>query len=119
MGVSKSDAAFIEEMGNALNAVVAEAAKRNDWTVAGNIAKDFKTHGYCSAHTYWVGASDSCHQQDDLEGTAHPNAAGTKVVASRLATEIHAILNKLTKDDPQAGVRWMPPPTGLGRPTKV
>lgn len=112
MGISRSDAAFVEEMGNDLNVAIAEAADRNGWTIAGGIAKDFKTHGYCSSHPYWVSASDSCHQQDDMEGTCHPNAAGTKVVANHLVTEIHAILNNHTKNDPKAGVRSMPPPPG-------
>jgi lysophospholipase L1-like esterase len=105
MGVSKSDAAFIEEMGNKLNTVVSEAAQRNGWIVATGVAAAFKTHGYCAPHGYWVGATESCKQQDDLEGTCHPNAEGTKVVADLLAAQLHAILNDLTQTDPAAGVR--------------
>jgi hypothetical protein len=115
MGISKSDAAFIEEMGNLLNETIAGAAQANDWIVVGGVAKAFKGHGYCAAHTFWRSASESCHQQDDMEGTAHPNADGTKVVAGLLATKLHEVLNDYVKNDPTAGVRPKPAARGPAR----
>lgn len=71
-------------------------------------------HGYCAPRSYWRSASDSCHMQDDLEGTAHPNTVGTQVVADLLATRLHATLNALTTNDPTAGVRRKPSPASGG-----
>jgi hypothetical protein len=106
-GVSASDAAMIEDLGNQLNAVIRDAAKRNGWTVATGIAQEFKGHGYCSGQSFFVFAEESCNCQDDLEGTMHPNRAGTALVAKRLQAALTAILDKLDQDA-TAGVR--PPP---------
>jgi GDSL-like Lipase/Acylhydrolase family len=106
-GVSKSDAALIEVMGNRLNDVVRDAAARNDWTVATGVARQFKRHGYCSGQSYFVFAEESCNRQDDLEGTMHPNRAGTRVVAQLLGDALRRALDRLDADA-TSGVRRPP-----------
>ncbi len=106
-GVSKSDAQMIEELGDRLNTVIREAARRNDWNVAAGVADEFRRHGYCSGQSYFVFAEESCNRQDDLEGTMHPNRTGTAVVAKRLQEELTKILNRLDADA-LAGVRIPP-----------
>jgi hypothetical protein len=115
-GVSRSDAQMIEELGNDLNTVIREAAARNDWTVATDIARQFESHGYCSGQSFFVFAEESCNRQDDLEGTMHPNRTGTGVVAKRLQEELTTIFNRLDSDA-TAGVRRpprIPAPAGGG-----
>lgn len=104
MGIQKNDAELIEEMGNRLNDVIRAAADKHGWTVATGVAADFKRHGYCSESSWWVFAEQSCKRQGDLEGTMHPNTAGTLAVAKRLGVELNTILGRLSSDA-TAGVR--------------
>jgi hypothetical protein len=104
LGISASDAAFIEEMGNKLNDVIHAAAGRNGWQVVTGVAAAFKGHGYCSSHPFWRSAEESCNTQDDLEGTMHPNATGARVIAELAGRLVDAELNRLTTKDPAAGV---------------
>ena len=114
-GVSASDAALIESVGNRLNELIREAATRNGWTVVTGVAEDFKRHGYCSRQPFFVAAEESCNRQDDLEGTMHPNRVGTAAVARRLGLELTRILNALD-NDATAGVRRPPRrPAAAGR----
>jgi lysophospholipase L1-like esterase len=84
LGVSAPDARMIEAVGDDLNEVIREAAKRHGWIFVGGISTQFERHGYCADEPYWVGAEESCKSQGDLEGTLHPNSRGHEVYRARI-----------------------------------
>jgi hypothetical protein len=104
LGINKEDAKAIKAIGERLNQIIADAAKRHGWTVATGIVDDFKGHGYCSGSSWYVFAEQSCRRQDDLEGTMHPNTAGTLASAKRMTTAGNLLLNQMDGDN-TAGVR--------------
>lgn len=105
IGISKKDAEEITKFGKKLNATLKAAAAKHGWVWVDGIANDFAGHGYCSSSSWWVFAEQSCKRQDDLEGTMHPNTAGTLAVAKRIAAAAEKELTALEANDVTAGRR--------------
>lgn len=101
--IDQQDAAELKKLGEKLNKVIADAATKHNWTLVTGIAEDFEGHGYCSGSSWFVFAEQSCKRQDDLEGTMHPNTAGTTAVADRITTAVKPVLAHLRQTDPAAG----------------
>lgn len=76
--VSTKDFEFIDEnFQKPLNDAVRAATERFNWTYVGGVADASRRHGLCNcAHSYHNTPGQSDHDQGDLTGTAHPNAAG-------------------------------------------
>ena len=68
----------------ALDAAVAAAAKRYNWTLVKGINEDFRTHGYPSTVPWIRTLGQSLEMQGDADGTFHPNAAGQQDIAEHL-----------------------------------
>jgi hypothetical protein len=82
-----------------LNATMFDAATRHGWRYVDGIAADFVTHGYCSSDNWIVRLTESLLTQGAgdpfapdaparINGTAHPNNAGHRAYAARIATAL-------------------------------
>lgn len=83
--VSEFEAEAIKLLGTLLNDAVADAADEHGWTYVDGVVEGFRGHGYCRDASYYVSATESCNRQGDHLGTMHPNAAGQRVYADRIA----------------------------------
>lgn len=66
-----------------INAAVEQAAKSNGWNFVGNIADEFRGHGYCAIDNWVVRYDQSIVSQNNQDGTMHPNALGHDVYGRR------------------------------------
>jgi hypothetical protein len=98
---SKLEWARTEVLGP-LNAAVARAAAVHDWNYVGEIAEDFRRHGYAADDPYtahpeadhirWIRTyGESTAMQGDISGTLHPNEFGHRAIARRLVTALEQI----------------------------
>jgi lysophospholipase L1-like esterase len=83
--ISRSDALMAsQQIIPALDAAIATAAKKYDWSLVQGVSADFRTHGYPST-TPWIRTlGQSLLMQGDEDGTFHPNAAGHQDIALHL-----------------------------------
>jgi lysophospholipase L1-like esterase len=102
LSVTMEEARMIDEMGDSLNATVARAARREGWRLVDGIDEAFAGHGYCSNQSWFVSAENSCLTQGDFEGTMHPNAEATGVIAHAIARELRRVLPKPGAGQPTA-----------------
>jgi hypothetical protein len=91
-GVEKRDAVAMNAMADALNAELKLLAEKHKWRLVTGLSSQFARHGYCATRSFYRSASHSCDRQGDFEGTMHPNAEGTGVVAKALERELRIIL---------------------------
>jgi lysophospholipase L1-like esterase len=96
LSISESEARKINAGNLALNSAVTRAAQAHGWHLVSGIAEKFQGRGYCTNSSYWIFAEESCERQGDWEGTVHPNATGTDVVATALAREFRKLLPTFT-----------------------
>ena len=87
-GISHNDAVAIKRLGQQLNDAVRDAAERHRWAYVGNVAHQFQGHGYCADQSYFVGFTESCDTQGDIQGTMHPNREGLRVAGQCIAREL-------------------------------
>lgn len=94
-----AEAVFLSQ----LNATMFDAASRHGWRYVDGIAADFVTHGYCSSENWIVRLTESLLMQgaDEpfapdaparINGTAHPNGAGQRAYAARIAAALRSDL---------------------------
>ena len=85
-GLSTSDAVKIVEKGKELNLTLKSMGGGFGWTYVGGINGAFKGHGYCTPKgtSYFVKAEESCKNQGDLKGTAHPNSLGHLAIKNQV-----------------------------------
>ena len=102
--ISKHDARFASKsIIPQLDAVIAAAAKTDNWTLVTGINADFHTHGYPST-TPWIRTfGESLEMQGDPDGTFHPNATGHLDIARHLLAMYLANLSKAAKRRGRAG----------------
>lgn len=77
-----------------------------EWRVITGVEEAFDHHGYCAkgSSDWFVGAWQSVQQQDDLEGTLHPNASGHAELA-KLVNEQFQIAAERDPQGPLPGYR--------------
>ncbi len=92
--ITESEAKNIDSMGRLLNAEVKQAAQTHGWRFVDGIDEKFAGRGYCSGRSLYVFADKSCDLQGDFDGTMHPNAAGTLLIANAIASEIRKAIPK-------------------------
>jgi lysophospholipase L1-like esterase len=82
-----------------LNTTIQTSVQNTPWHYVGNIADDFKKHGYCaSVQTTWtVDLLSSLIFQGDQNGTGHPNAKGHADYASRIVTAVNTYTLPVTQ----------------------
>lgn len=85
-GLSHGDAIKIVEKGKELNLTLKSMGGGFGWTYVGGIDRAFKGHGYCTSRgtRYFVKAEESCKNQGDLKGTAHPNSLGHLAIRNQV-----------------------------------
>jgi hypothetical protein len=89
-GIDKNELKWASEnILKRLNQELYNAAARNDWIYIGDIASQFKTHGYCAEAQSWIrNLDESLLIQGDIYGTMHPNLFGQSIYKDRLIQEI-------------------------------
>lgn len=96
-GISEDEAKWAyERVITRLNGAVKAAADKWSWVYVGDIASQFRTHGYCADDERWaLTFGDSLKTQASLKhfdraylGTAHPNKGGHAWYATRLIAEM-------------------------------
>jgi hypothetical protein len=80
-----------------LNATIATAAKKYNWTLVTKIQSDFNTHGYPSTSRWIRTLGESYEMQGDYDGVFHPNATGHLDIAKNLLASYSAGLGKTRK----------------------
>lgn len=77
-----------------LNAEVLTAAHRNHWQYLEGIAADFAHHGYCVRKSKrWVRTFPEAVKMLNPLGTLHPNEAGHRAIARRVAEPLAELLD--------------------------
>lgn len=99
LDITRTDAEVIEELASRLNVVLIEQASAHGWIYVSSVAKRFRGHGYCTAHSYFLSAEESLGLQGDTEGTIHPNPSGATAIAGRIAKYVQ----HYTLDRPRPG----------------
>ncbi|HEY3497383.1 MAG TPA: carbohydrate-binding domain-containing protein, partial [Polyangiaceae bacterium] len=89
-----------------LNETLETAADRHGFHFVDGIARDFRTHGYCSSEPWFRYYLESLSIQGDRRGTLHPNKEGHVAIGYRIAD---AILENLAA----ASAPEEPPPPRL------
>ena len=69
-----------------------EFAEKLNWIYIGDIQSSFSGHGYCSSDTFWVGAEESCLNQDNFMGMLHPNSSGHEIIGDAVAKSLKSNL---------------------------
>jgi hypothetical protein len=83
-----------EELLRPLNRKIKTAAERNGWQEVEGVAGDFGPHGYCTGkRRRWVRTLGDAIERDNLAGTLHPNEAGQRAIARRVAGPLAAALD--------------------------
>ncbi len=95
--IDRYDSALFRDLGSRLNGSISVACSEYGWNYIGGIQKAFAGHGYCSDDSYYVSMEDSCKEQGDFLGTAHPNGKGHNVYAQIISRRIKS---KLEQDSP-------------------
>ncbi|MFE6166182.1 hypothetical protein ACFQ7F_45650 [Streptomyces sp. NPDC056486] len=92
LDIDASDYNLIRQKGDDLNSLIQEkVGSFPGWNFV-DVAPDFIGRGYCDAHTLWVGASESCRNQGDFEGTMHPSREGHNICAARIASRLSLVV---------------------------
>ena len=103
-GLSRGDAIKIVEKGKELNLTLKSMGGGFGWAYVGGIDNAFKGHGYCtgSKTRYFVKAEESCKNQGDLKGTAHPNSKGHWAIRKQVLEVLlnMGLLNDLNVKNP-------------------
>jgi len=99
LDITRTDAQVIEELATRLNVVLIEQARAHGWMYVSSVDERFSGHGYCTAHSYFIGAEESLGLQGDTEGTIHPNPSGAAAIAGRIAKYVQ----HYTLDRPRPG----------------
>ena len=90
--ISKSEVNQLFQMGVKLNNKLKEFAEKLNWIYIGDIQSSFSGHGYCSSDTFWVGAEESCLNQDNFMGMLHPNSSGHEIIGDAVAKSLKSNL---------------------------
>lgn len=106
--LEKEDGVLFKKLGGELNRTIESAAKKYGWKYVTGINDAFSGHGYCAPETYYVGAEESCKNQDDVTGVAHPNKKGQKVIGDAIYKHLKPLIDKLSTSID--GI----PPVGIG-----
>jgi hypothetical protein len=93
-GIDAAEAAEMNKWGQRLNQRIAQAITsfHGDpyrWNAVPDLAQPFRPHAYCDHPSWFRSLEQSVSGQGDLNGTAHPNAAGHLQYASLLRSAIH------------------------------
>lgn len=89
MKVSTKEAREFQSVGYRLNKILKDTSEEMGWIYIGGIDDRFKAHGYCSKDSYFIGATESCKAQYDINGIMHPNKKGTKVIAEQIEKTLY------------------------------
>lgn len=93
LGIDTDEVAKMNTAGSALNSSIATAAStfRSDpyqWNRIPDLTAPFRLHAYCDSDSWFNTLEHSAKTQGDINGTAHPNAAGHARYASILRSTI-------------------------------
>lgn len=89
LDLSKADAKAVTDVGRDLNAAVKAAADQHNWRYVGGVVDRYRGRGYCAgSDRLFVTATESCLNQGDFEGMAHPNSKGHSIIAELIAEKV-------------------------------
>lgn len=79
LGINAPEGQEMDIQGKALNAQITQATdafSEYHWNFVGPLSARFQSHEYCAGNPWFRTLEQSLTAQGDLNGTAHPNAAG-------------------------------------------
>ena len=83
--ISKANVQFADQtILMPLNQAIDTAAAANGWTVVGNLAAPFRTHGYSSTSSWFQDVGGSLKVESSTIGAFHPNLKGQQAIAKQI-----------------------------------
>jgi hypothetical protein len=110
--ISHEDLLWAVDFIHRLNVKISNGAIVFGWNFVTGVADAFASHGYCNMDTWTVHYGQSWVNQDDQNGTLHPNNMGhngyaTQILQAMLAHGVGSA--NVTSFIPPGPVRWVPP----------
>lgn len=92
-GILQREALLLKQIGSRLNSKIKLNAEKYGWNYVDGISEDFLGKGMCSSDPYFISMGESCHKQNDIYGTAHPNSKGHQKVKERILPILQNVIN--------------------------
>lgn len=83
-----NEAKAMGALGRELNAQLKALTEDSGWIFVSGIEAGLRGHGYCADDCFFVSAEESCLNQEDFEGTLHPNKKGHAVARDCIAAAL-------------------------------